>query len=262
MAVSLSATMQNPAKRHNHILNHLKTRGFVTVTDLGRDLDVSEATIRRDLRSLEERGLLYRTHGGANPPSHRVYDRPISEKAKQRAREKERIGRAAAALIEPNDSIILASGTTVMQVAKHIPDQSDLTIITSTMIVALELSHLSRTDIVQLGGMVRPTSTSVVGPAAASMIASYSCRKLFLGVDGLDIHHGLTTTNVLEAHLNQAMIAAAQETIVVTDSSKFGLRGFAHISSIDQIDKVITDTDILGSLVEELEDRGIEVVCV
>jgi DeoR family transcriptional regulator, aga operon transcriptional repressor len=252
--------MRNPAKRHNHILSQLKAHGFVTVVELSKAMHVSEATIRRDLRNLEVRNLLFRTHGGANPPSHRVYDRPVSEKAKQHSGEKERIGRAAAAMVDANDSIILGSGTTVMQVAKHLPGHSNLTVITSAVNVALELSHNTGIEIIQLGGMVRLTSTSTVGPTAETMMQAYSCRKLFLGVDGLELNHGLTTTNVLEANLNQYMIAAAHETIVVTDSSKFGLRGFSQVCTLDRIDKVITDENALEATVRQFEERGIEVV--
>ena len=254
--------MLNLAERHNFILERLRERGFVTVADLGRNLDVSEATVRRDLRRLEERGLLFRTHGGANPPSHLVYDRPVSEKAKQNAREKERIGRAAAALIQENDSVIFASGTTVMQVAKHVDPEIHLTVLTSAINVAIELSRHPTAELIQLGGMVRNTSTSAVGPMAEEMMASYSCRKLFLGVDGLDITHGLTTTNPFEASLNKRMIAAAQEVIVVTDCSKFGLRGFSHICSMEEVDKIITDDKLPTATLHVLEERGLEVVCV
>jgi DeoR family transcriptional regulator, aga operon transcriptional repressor len=252
--------MKSPARRHNHILSLLGAQGYVTVTELSQQLHVSEATIRRDLRDLEERHLLFRTHGGANPSSHRVYDQPVSEKAKQHAEEKARIGAAAASLIEHNDSVILGSGTTVNQVAKHMLGKSNLTIVASAMDMAMELLHLSDVQIYMLGGIVRKTSTSVVGPAAETMMRRHSCRKLFLGVDGFDIDHGLTTSNVLEANLNKQMIAAAQETIVVTDSSKFSLRGFCQICSAGDVDKIITDTNVLGLTVRKLEERGLEVI--
>lgn len=254
--------MRSAAERHSHILKQLSAQGFVTVVDLGHDLQVSEATIRRDLRRLEERDLLFRTHGGANPPSHLVYDRPVSEKAQQHAHEKERIGRAAAAMVQENDSIILGSGTTVMQVAKHINPDTHVTVLTSAINVALELSRHPSAELIQLGGAVRHTSTSAVGPMAEDMVRTYSCRKLFLGVDGLDLGHGLTTTNMMEASLNQRMIAAAQEIIVVTDSSKFGLRGFSHICPLEDVDMIVTDDQLPASTKRLLEDRGLEVLLV
>lgn len=252
--------MQSPAERHNYILNTLRIQGYVTVAGLCQDMNVSEATVRRDLRNLEARDLLYRTHGGANPTHHHIYDRPVSEKAGQYAEEKRRIGAAAARLVEPHDSVILGSGTTVIQVAKHLASTSHLSIVTNAMNVALELVHLPQAELFILGGLVRLTSTSAVGPVAETMMARFACRKLFLGVDGFDLEHGLTTSNALEAHLNQRMIIAAQETIIVTDSSKFGLRGFSHICNLDTVDKVITDSNLPEAFATGLLDAGIEVI--
>ena len=259
---SSNGTLQNPAARHNHILRTLKDQGYVTVSDLSDHLQVSEVTIRRDLQSLEERNLLFRTHGGATPTNPFVYDRPVSEKAKQYADEKGRIGEGAARLVEPNDSVILASGTTMIQVARHLKGKPHLTIVTNAMNVAMELLHLPGIEIFMLGGMMRLTSTSTVGPVAESMIHQHACRLLFLGVDGFDLEHGLTTSNSLEAHLNREMISAAQQTVVVTDSSKFGLRGFSRICRVEDVDVVITDSKIPESFVQRLEDQNISVVIV
>ena len=251
--------MQSPAERHNHILERLKDQGYVTVSDLSDQLEVSEVTIRRDLRLLEDRNLLYRTHGGANPTNHRVYDRPVQEKAKQHSEEKQRIGQAAATLVEDNDFLILASGTTVHAVSRHLRHRRNLTIVTSAMNVAMELLSLPEVEIIMLGGVVRHTSTSVVGPHAEAVMAEHACRKLFLGVDGFDVEHGLTTTNPYEAHLNQMMIRAAQQVIVVTDSSKFGLRGFSRICGVDKIDTLITDSGAPEAMILQIEESGVAV---
>lgn len=255
-------SIQSPAERHNFILERLKMQGYVTVSGLSDALEVSEVTIRRDLRMLEDRGLLYRTHGGANPTNHLVYDRPVQEKAKQHAEEKRRIGQTAAELVEDNDFLIFASGTTVHAVASHLRNRRNLTVVTSAMNVAMELIPLPEVEIIMLGGVVRHTSTSVVGPYAETIMVAHACRKLFLGVDGLDVEHGLTTTNPYEAHLNEVMIKAAQQVIVVTDSSKFGLRGFSRICGIDKIDKLITDTDAPEAMLRRLDEMGVAVTTV
>lgn len=253
--------MQSPAERHSHILKQLQGNGFVTVSTLSAELNVSEVTIRRDLRQLEERNLLYRTHGGATPSNPFVYDRPVSEKAKQHAEEKRRIGAAAAALVQPLDSIILASGTTISQVARHLQGTPNLTIVTSALNVALDLVHLPSVEIFVLGGMLRLTSTSVAGPNAEEMMRKCTCHTLFLGVDGFDVEHGLTTSSAMEASLNKSMIAAAHQTVVVTDSSKFGLRGFSHICGLNDVDTVITDAGVPDGVVRALEEHDIT-VCV
>ena len=252
--------MQTAAERHNHILKTLRQRGYVTVVDLREELDVSEATVRRDLRSLEARDLLHRTHGGANPQSHLLYDRPLSEKAKRFSEQKRSIGRRAAELIDKNDSIILGSGTTVLEVSRNIPHTAVATVVSACVHATLELVDRSGVKLIQLGGMVRATSTSVIGASAGTMMSEISCRKLFLGVDGLDFYHGLTTSSPHEAHLNQSMIAAAQEVIVVTDSSKFGVRGFSKICDTAQIDKIVTDRQAPRETVRMLEESGIEVL--
>lgn len=254
--------MQLPAERHNRILRALKDQGFVTVSGLSDALDVSEVTIRRDLNWLEDRKLLQRTHGGATPRNHIVHDRPVSEKAAQHAEEKRRIGASAAALVETHDCIILASGTTVMQVAHHLADMPNLTVITHAMNVALALTELPGVEVHLLGGLLRKTSTSVVGPVAEKTLEQFTCRKLFLGVDGFDIDHGLTTSNALEAHLNSCMIAAAEQVIVLADASKFGLRSFGRICGVDQLHRVITDDSVSPVVVNRLEDLGIAVTVV
>lgn len=252
--------MLSPVERHSRILKRLQEQGFVTVSSLSEALDVSEVTIRRDLRLLEDRNLLYRTHGGASPTNPFVYDRPVSEKAKQHAEEKGRIAAAAAALVEPFDAIILASGTTIHQIARHLKSTPNLTIVTSSLNVAMDVVHVPESEIVVIGGMLRKTSTSVAGPAAEEMMLRYRCRKLFLGVDGFDLDYGLTTSNSLEASLNQKMIEAAQQVIVVADSSKFGRRSFSYICGIDEIDTVITDDAAPEGMVKALEDQGVSVV--
>lgn len=251
--------MQLPAERHNRILHVLREQGFVTVSGQSTDLDVSEVTIRRDLKTLEDLRLLQRTHGGATQRNHIVRDRPVSEKASQHAEEKRRIGAAAAELVEPHDRLILASGTTVMQLAHALADRSDLTVITNATNVAFELTRSPGIEVHMLGGMLRKMSTSVVGPIAEAMMQQFTCRKLFLGVDGFDIEHGLTTSNALEAHLNACMIAAAEQVIVLADASKFGLRSFGRICTTDQVDRVITDAAVSEAIVQQLEDNGITV---
>ncbi len=135
-------------------------------------------------------------------------------------------------------------------------------IITSALNVALELNRYHEIEVVQLGGVIRNNSSSVAGPYAEKILEDFSCSKLFLGVDGIDVEFGLTTTSIAEAHLNQQMMAAAQKTIVLADSSKFGKRGFGRICRLEEVDQIITDKGISEHMVKLLEDMGIEVVIV
>jgi DeoR family transcriptional regulator, aga operon transcriptional repressor len=254
--------MQSPAERHRAILDRLHERGSVRVADLSAEMEVSEVTVRKDLRVLEERRLLFRTHGGASRTDPHVLDRPVGEKAELHQAEKRRIGRAAAELVEPMDSIILASGTTVIEMTRHLHGLGELTVITSALDAAMEMLRLPEVEVLMLGGMVRRSSASVVGPYAEQVLREHSCQKLFLGVDGFDLEYGLTTTHALEAQLNRVMMDAAQRVIVITDSSKFGRRGFRRICGIDELDCVITDDGVPDAVVQRLEEEGIDVTVV
>jgi DeoR family transcriptional regulator of aga operon len=239
----------------------LQQRGSASVVALAEQLNVSEVTIRKDLTLLEEKQMLYRAHGSAILMNPYINDRPINEKEKHNAVEKRAIGIQAASLIKPDDSILIASGT-MLYLAREIKAQGRLTVITSAINIVPILTRDRNVDVVQLGGMVRNTSVSAVGVYAERMLEDFSCSKLFLGVDGIDLDYGLSTTNLMEASLNRAMIRAAQKTILLVDSSKFGRRGFSKICDLDEVDQIITDSRISPHILEQLHSRGIEVTVV
>lgn len=250
------------AERHQYILDKLKKEGTVNVLDLCEDLNVSSVTIRKDLKVLEDKNLLFRTHGGGTLSNPYTSDRHVNEKEKIKAEEKMDIGAAAASLITPNDCIIIASGTTVLSLAKNIHPQGNLTVITAALNVATELNRHPEIEILLLGGILRKSSSSGTGMYAEKILEDFSCSKLFLGVDGIDMEFGLTTTHVMEAQLNRKMIQAAQKTIVLADSSKFGKRGFGKICGLEDVEQVITDKGISAHMVEMLQGMGIEVTIV
>lgn len=254
--------MRTLAERHQHILARLKKEGKVSVVDLCRELDVSSVTIRKDLKLLEDKNLLFRTHGGGTSINPYTADRPVNEKEKIHSEEKHRIGQAAAGLIAPNDCVIIASGTSVLSLARCIKPQGTLTVITAALNVATELNVHPGIEVLLLGGILRKSSSSATGIYAEKVLDDFSCSKLFLGVDGIDMEFGLSTTNVMEAQLNRKMIAASQKTIVLADSSKFGKRGFGRICGLEDVEQVITDGGISEHTVEQLKGMGIEVTIV
>lgn len=254
--------MINLAERHQFILNKLQKEGNLNVVELCNELKVSSVTIRKDLKLLEDKNLLFRTHGGATLNNPYIVDRPVNEKEKHQSSEKMNIGAAAAKLVLDNDSIIIASGTTVLAFAKNIQEREGLTVITSALNVALELIQYPGVEVLQLGGLLRKTSSSVMGTYAENVLGDFFCSKLFLGVDGIDVDFGLTTTNAMEAHLNRQMIRVSQRTIVLADSTKFGRRGFGKICGLDEIDQIITDRGISDHTVKILEGAGITVTIV
>jgi DeoR family transcriptional regulator of aga operon len=248
---------QSIAKRHQHILKRLHERGFVNVSELSLELNVSLVTIRKDLRVLENRKLLYRTHGSATPSDPYINERNIHDKEKLRVDQKVQIAKAAMQIIEPNDTVILASGSTILELARQMQHIQPLTVITSSLNVSQMLNINPDIEIHQLGGIIRKSSNSAVGPFTEQMMAGFSCKKMFLGVDGIDLEYGITTTDAHEASLNRVMIKSAQRVIVLADSSKFGRRGFGKICELTEIDEIITDKELPQAQINRLEDSGI-----
>ena len=227
-------------ERHSRILSLLQQNGSISVTQLSELFKVSEVTIRKDLSYLEQQKKLYRTHGSAILISPYISDRHVNEKEKKNVAEKRAIGAAA----------------------REIKPVGHLTVITAAVPVTQILSQHADVDVLQLGGITRSSSVSVVGPFAEAMLRNFNCSKLFVGVDGIDTEFGLTTTNVLEASLNDAMINAAQKVVVLADSSKFGRRGFSKICDLEAVDRIITDSGVQPLYLERLRERGIEVTVV
>ncbi|MBE6182203.1 MAG: DeoR/GlpR transcriptional regulator [Rikenellaceae bacterium] len=246
-------------ERHEQILALLRQRGSMSVVQLSEYFKVSEVTIRKDLTVLEQQKRLYRTHGSAILISPYIGNRHVNEKEKRCVAEKQSIGAAAATLIAEDDSVIIASGTTMTFLSREIQPKGRLTVITSSVLVTQILSQQEQADVIQLGGITRRTSMSVVGPFAERMLHGFNCSKLFIGVDGVDPDFGLTTTDMMEASLNRAMIDAAQKVIVLADSSKFGRRGFSKICGIEDVDLVITDSGTPKLFLDKLREQGIEV---
>ncbi len=249
-------------ERHEYIMDTLHRLGSIGVSALAEQLKVSEVTVRKDLTMLEDKKMLYRAHGSAILINPYINDRHVNEKEKHNAVEKRAIGIKAAELVTPNDSILIASGTTMLFFAREIKTEGHLTAITAAVNVASILSKDRNIDVIQLGGLVRNSSVSVIGAYAEKMLENFSCSKLYLGVDGFDLEYGLTTTNLMEANLNRVMIKSSQKTVVLADSTKFGRRGFSKICDVEEVDQVITDSRISAHTLACLRERGIEVTVV
>ena len=235
-----------------------------TLRDLSSKFKISEVTIRNDLAHLEKQNMLIRARGGAIKVKffRMEIDPSISDKQKEFLEEKQRIAKAALKLIESGDTIVLDSGTTTTEIAKSLEQFSNLTIITNALNIASILSEYKDFNIYMPGGVMRKKSLSLVGALASENFKKFYCDKLFLGVDGFDTLHGLSTPNTEEAHLNSIMIEMAKKVIVVADSRKFSRRRLGFIATLSQIHVVITDTGIKADDKARLENQGIEVIVV
>ena len=247
-------------ERYEAIIAELIKHESVGVTELAALLDVSTVTIRKDLNELEHNNRLYRSHGKAILINPYINNRSVNEKEKLSTEEKMQIGQTAASLIARDDSIIIASGTTVHALARSIKPIHKLTVISASIRVSEILAAEESIEIIQLGGTLRHSSCSVVGKYAESILPNFCCSKLFLGVDGIDLDYGITTTDVREAELNREMMKIAQKTIVLADSSKFRRRGFSKICDLEEIDTIITDAGIPTKIASRLEEMGVRLI--
>jgi DeoR family transcriptional regulator of aga operon len=249
-------------ERRRKILDVLEQNERVTVQELVRRFGVSAVTIRGDLDTLTEAGALVRSHGGALKPLGGPADISINVKEILHHEEKARIGAAAAQLVQNEETVILDSGTTTLEVARQLASRKikSLTVITNGLNIAVELARLSHVRLIMIGGMVRHLSYSVVGPHAEQMLQGLNADRLFLGVDGLDLQIGLMTPDVLEAQLNAQLIRVAREVNVVADSSKFTRRSLSLIARLDAVHRIITDDKIDAEMATALRAKGIEVI--
>ena len=243
------------------ILRMLEQSEEIQVTELSRQTGISEVTIRKDLTILQNRHLLLRTRGGAmrRPVENSNEDTAIERKQLFNFKEKERIGIEAAKLIKDGDYLMFDSGTTTLEVARHLDKFHELHIVTNAMNIATELTNYKRFDVVFLGGNVRQNSLSTVGPLALSVLRNFSRYKLFLGVDSFSIENGISTPSLEEALLNQIMVQQADKVIAVFDSSKFNKRSYVHVADVNELDCIITDRAIPVGMTAKLKNLGIDV---
>ncbi len=244
----------NNVERHQHIIKEVNLKGHISVVELCESLGVSSVTIRKDLQFLEDSGLVYRTHGGVTKHNPYQTDRSVIEKEKIHENEKRAIAKRAAEFITNN-----GSGTTTQFFAREIMPQGHLTVVTSALNVTLELLKHPNIEVIQLGGSVRQTSSSVTGQYAIHTLDQFFCSKLFLGVDGIDLEYGISTTSAQEAMLNQKMIEVAHQVIVLADSSKFSRKSFGKITDLVNIDVIISD-EIPPAFMELFDSLGIQTI--
>jgi DeoR family transcriptional regulator, aga operon transcriptional repressor len=249
-------------ERRRAILDLLHRQGRVLVTELSRHFQTSQVTIRKDLEILHTHGQVHRTHGGALPAHESVLEDPtLREKEKLHGPEKLRIAEAAAGKVTEGQVVILDSGTTTTAIARALRDFRSLTIVTNAVNIAAELAGTA-VEVILTGGTLRKNSFSLVGPIAEETLRRLSADLLFLGVDGFDVHYGLSTPNLLEAKVNRVMVEVAKRTIAVCDSSKFGRRSLSLIAPPSVLHEVITDRGISKSDLRTLKQAGTEITIV
>ena len=245
------------AQRQSVILERIDRDGAVRVSDLVRMLSVSDMTVRRDLEAMAGRGLVTKVHGGATAVQSGATEEPGFEVNLGRMRrEKRRIARTAAQLVQPNSAVALSAGTTTWALAAELAEVPGLTIVTNSMQVADVLHANKRPDqTVVLTGGVRTPSDALVGPVAVSAIRSLHLDVVFMGVHGIDPSAGITTPNLLEGETNKALRDAGRRLVVLADHTKWGVVGLCQIAALADIDTWVVD-ETPDAIAAELGERA------
>ncbi len=251
-----------PAERRARIVDLVRERRAVRVSSLSEDLGVSGMTIRRDLERLELEGVLVRTHGGAVLKRHTTEETLYDEREAASAEEKRRIAQAAAALIEPGETVFLSSGTTAAQVLRHIDPSLEARIVTHNVGAVQEARGL-RVEVVLVGGLYRPRSNAVSGPIAVEHIGRFHAGKFIIGVDGFDLEEGVTTPTMGMAGVERAMLQQTRgEVVALADHTKIGVVADVVICGLDMVDTVLLDDAVEQAVRGEIDKLGLRVVVV
>ncbi len=248
-AAALETATRRPAlarQRQTLILERVREQGAVRVADLVRDLGVSDMTVRRDLETLHERGLIEKVHGGAAAiEGSSLFEPGFTVKSSLMQREKSAIAGYAAGLVTPGTAIAISAGTTTYALARKLIDCPGLTVLTNSVPVADVLYKDGRADqTVILSGGVRTPSDALVGPFAVEVIRSLHVDTVYLGSHGIDARTGLTTPNILESETNRALVQAGRHLVVLADHTKWGVIGISAVSRLEDADAVITDAGL------------------
>lgn len=256
----------NASERRQQIVEILNTKGTVLVNDLSEQYNVSEVTIRTDLRLLEKQGVLIRFHGGAtkiieNDDAKSCKELQLEERYQRFIEAKKRIAIEAVKYVKEGDTVILDSGSTTMLIAEELVKFKHITVITNSLTSAFILSDNRDIMLFMCGGTLRQKTRSFHGKIAEQSLEGISADVLFVGADGIDAQRGITTFN--EGYtISSVMANAAKIVIAVLDSSKFGRNGFNVVLPLNQLDTIITDTDVDINYRQQFEQKGIDFICV
>lgn len=245
--------------RQDELLKYLRTYRTGHVVELSEVLGASPSTIRRDLDELQERGLVERVHGGAAITSIGL-EAVQAVRARNYPAEKQRIGEAAAALIEPGSTVLISGGTTTEKMLPFMVDARDVTVITNGVQIAAGLAEYPEINVIVLGGELRRESMSLLGDLVTEAVREFSVDMVFMGAFGVDPTEGITGANLHESRTDRALVQSGRRLVVLADSSKLQQRGPVKLAPIDAVDTLVTDAGIESEKVAAFEEQGLRVI--
>lgn len=251
-----------PEQRRRHIVEVTHREGGADVPALAIQFGVSDATIRRDLAYLEERGFVMRTHGGAVASHVSTAFEPLyTEKSRRHRQRKEDIAALACKRVHDGEVVMLDSGSTTHALARELKVRRQaLSVITCDLMIALELSDVPGFDVVIVGGSVRPRLYSVVGTLTEELLGSFHANHAFLGADAIDDDVGVTNANLAEVGVKRKLTRAASDTVLLADHSKFGKVSLARVAGLGAFDAIITDAGMPDDQLARFVDAGAQLV--
>lgn len=247
-----------PDLRRKKLIDILTNDGGADVGSLADVLDVSPATIRRDLDLLQRHGHLKRIHSGAVLPYQSLAFLPTTEERERGyTAEKRAVAREASKRVNDGDVIILDSGSTALLLAKELMSKRDLTVITLDLKIALELSNVPSFNVISVGGAVIPHAYNAAGMIAENTLRSLHAEKAFVGVDGVDLAAGITSSKILQAPVKRLVLARSNKVTLIADHSKFGVEHLIHVADVAEFDEMITDDGIDTKVANAFVDAGV-----
>jgi DeoR/GlpR family transcriptional regulator of sugar metabolism len=246
------------AERRRAILEHVRVNGAASLRELATAVDSSEVTVRRDIRLLEEQGLLDRRRGGVLWPGSMSHEQSYVQKARVAAAEKEAIAALAATLVEEGDAVVLGAGTTTYELARVLSRMSDVTVVTNSVLVAQALAG-SSVEVVMTGGSLRGITLALTGSVAEDVLSRIRVRRAFLSGNGLTAQRGLSTPVMASAGVDHAITRCAQDVVVLADHTKIGVDTMFQTVPVGSIRHLVTDEGADPEVLAELAHQGVQV---
>jgi DeoR/GlpR family transcriptional regulator of sugar metabolism len=246
-------------ERQQQLTRLLERVGRLSVSQICEQFGISAATARRDLDQLSEQGSIQRVHGGAILLRQAEPEDPILKRSHESEGEKERIGRAAAALVEDGETVFLGSGTTVLQVAQNLAHRA-MTVVTNSLPVINLMSGKDNISLIALGGMLRDSELSFIGHITEQALAELRPDKVIIGTRAISLDQGLTNDFLPETLTDRAILNAGRQTIIVADHTKCGVIATAYLAPLSAMNILVTDDQTEPAFVRSLQDNGIEVI--
>lgn len=242
----------------------VRANGAVSLRELARVVQTSEVTVRRDVRALEAEGLLDRRHGGAVLPGGFTRETGFPQKSHMATAEKTAIADLAAGLVEEGEAIVVGAGTTTQELARRLARVPGLTVVTNSLLVAQALAHANRVEVVMTGGTLRGSNYALVGSGAEQSLQGLRVSRAFLSGSGLTAERGLSTSNMLSASVDRALVQAAAEVVVLADHTKLGTDTMFQTVPTDVMTRLVTDKpppqdDRAGTELQALADQGVQI---